>query len=97
MCICIYNYADDELRDCTKDCEYSLLTRRAFHNIMFTDLFNHMHRNSILHTVNNSDAGLITVGLMGLPMDRHTACAKNNNKYKLDCWDYQCARQVMAT
>jgi hypothetical protein len=55
----------------------------VFYNVMISDLFNYMHRNSILHTVNNSDAGLITSWLLGWPIDRHTACVKNNNKYKL--------------
>jgi hypothetical protein len=36
-----------------------------FHNIVFIVLFNYMHRNSILHAVNNSDAGLITSWLLG--------------------------------
>jgi hypothetical protein len=55
----------------------------VFCNVVISTLFNYMHKNGILHTVNNSDAGLITSWLSGWPMDRHTACAKNNNKYKL--------------
>jgi hypothetical protein len=54
----------------------------VFCNVVISDLFNYMHRNSILHTVNNSNAGLITSWMLGWPMDRYTVCAKNNNKYK---------------
>jgi hypothetical protein len=50
---------------------------------MISALFNCMHRDSILHIVNNFDARLITSWLLRWPMDRHTAYAKNNNKYKL--------------
>jgi hypothetical protein len=64
-----------------------------------------MLRNGILHTVNNSDAGLITSWLSGWPMDRHTACTKNNNKYKLavvmvnvlGCRDDQCTKYATLT
>jgi len=32
---------------------------------VISTLFNNMHRNSILHTVNNFDTGLITSWLLG--------------------------------
>jgi hypothetical protein len=32
----------------------------VFYNVVISALFNYMHRNNILHTVNNSDAGLTT-------------------------------------
>jgi hypothetical protein len=37
----------------------------VFYNVVIFALFNYMHRNSILHTVNNSDAWLITSLLLG--------------------------------
>jgi hypothetical protein len=37
----------------------------VFYNVVTSALFNYIHRNSILHTVNNSNAGLITSWLLG--------------------------------
>jgi hypothetical protein len=37
----------------------------VFYNVVISVLLNYMHKNSILHTVNNSDAGLITSWLLG--------------------------------
>jgi hypothetical protein len=37
----------------------------VFFNVVISTLFNYMYRNSILHTVNNSYAELITSWLLG--------------------------------
>jgi hypothetical protein len=37
----------------------------VFYNVVIFALFNYIHRNSILHTVNNSDVGLITSWSLG--------------------------------
>jgi hypothetical protein len=37
----------------------------VFCNVVISASFNYMHRNSILHTINNSDVGLITSWLSG--------------------------------
>jgi hypothetical protein len=55
-------YAEKKFKGTTQRRKWVFLTHWGsyvvvFCNVMISTLFNYMHRNGILHTVNNSDAG----------------------------------------